>query len=159
MVYFYPEYDKYEPQHVLQSEAERVDDSEEIKKEVDDSKYPDYQRMLEQSLMNALHRLCVICYEDSRKNGWWDEKIETKDAEMAQIATKIALMHSELSEALEAIRTSAQHDDPHFAEELADCVIRICDLCGAFQIDLGDALIEKLKKNRTRGYKHGGKAI
>ena len=42
---------------------------------------------------------------------------------------------------------------PHrtmFEVELADAVIRICDLAGATEIDLGAAVAEKLEYNRTR---------
>lgn len=72
---------------------------------------------------------------------------------------KIALMHSELSEALEADRKGLMSDHiPGFtgvAEELADVMIRILDFAGHHKIDLGDALIEKMQFNITRPYKHG----
>lgn len=64
----------------------------------------------------------------------------------------IALMHSELSEALEALR---KENRENLAEELADCVIRILDYCGGNNIDLEKVLIEKIAKNMDRPYKHG----
>jgi NTP pyrophosphatase (non-canonical NTP hydrolase) len=86
--------------------------------------------------------------------GWWDH--ERNDGEM------IALMHSELSEALEYLR----HDNPpsdHIgahsgaAEEMADCVIRIMDMGLARGWNVADAIIDKIRFNAEREYKHGGK--
>jgi NTP pyrophosphatase (non-canonical NTP hydrolase) len=72
---------------------------------------------------------------------------------------KIALCHSELSEALEAHRKGLASDHlPGFSgveEELADTLLRIFDLAGKFQLRLGEAVIEKLLFNLQRPYKHG----
>ncbi len=74
----------------------------------------------------------------------------------AKIPAVIALIHSEASEALEAFN----HEDEHnFAEEMADVVIRVLDCTAGLGIDLGAAILAKLEKNRTRGFRHGGKAV
>jgi len=74
----------------------------------------------------------------------------------------ICLMHSELSEALEAVR----HNNPqseHISEfssveeELADVVIRAMYYAELKGYRLGLAIIEKIKFNKNREYKHGGK--
>lgn len=74
----------------------------------------------------------------------------------------IALMHSELSEALEAYRVGNPNSKkiPEFsevAEELADCVIRIMAHGVIREEDIANAIIKKMVYNEGRPFKHGGK--
>jgi NTP pyrophosphatase (non-canonical NTP hydrolase) len=66
----------------------------------------------------------------------------------------IALIHSELSEALEGVRKNKQDDHlPHRKSEeveLADALIRIFDYCGGFGLDLQGAFEEKTAYNAKR---------
>lgn len=66
--------------------------------------------------------------------------------------TALALIHSEVSEALEADR------DPeldNFGEELADIVIRVADLSQSVGIDLEKEVVEKMEENMGRDFQHG----
>lgn len=92
-------------------------------------------------------------------NGWQrvtsqhlDAAMEGEESAVLLISTKLALIHSEVSEALEALRKG---DQENFAEELADTVIRILDL----PVDLEQAIVAKLAVNERRGFRHGGKPV
>ncbi len=95
----------------------------------------------------TIAELIKQCHETARQKGWWEQ--ERNHGEL------IALMHSELSEALEAMRKNGTRDE--IAEELADCCIRIFDYCGAYDIDLGATLFKKMEFNKTRPHRHGKK--
>ncbi|MBP7216930.1 MAG: hypothetical protein KBA46_06575 [Candidatus Omnitrophica bacterium] len=95
----------------------------------------------------TIRKLIAQCHGIAREKGWWET--ERNDGEL------IALMHSELSEALEAMRSHGSKDN--VAEELADCCIRIFDYCGARDIDLEAMLAKKIAYNKTRPYRHGKK--
>jgi NTP pyrophosphatase (non-canonical NTP hydrolase) len=94
-----------------------------------------------------INQLCKEAFETAKSKGWHDEPRE--------MGTLLALIHSEVSEALEADR-KGWHDN--FTEELADICIRVFDLCGSLNIDLEKAILEKMEYNKGRTYKHGGKA-
>lgn len=105
----------------------------------------------------TMDALAALVYHGNRARGFWPT-----DSADRNFGEAIALMHSELSEALEAHRKKGgKLDDkiPYDAVtvELADCMIRIFDWAGAHGLPLGDALIEKLKYNETRPPKHGKK--
>lgn len=93
-------------------------------------------------------------YHMAKSKGWWDEPRED--------GVLIALMHSELSEALEGLRQgnpASEHISEFTAleEELGDVIIRIMDMAAHKKLRLGDAIIRKIAFNATREHKHGGK--
>jgi NTP pyrophosphatase (non-canonical NTP hydrolase) len=64
------------------------------------------------------------------------------------------LIVSELAEAMEGDRKNKMDDHlPHRESrevELADALIRICDLAGAYNLDLAGAVVEKMAYNAQR---------
>lgn len=110
---------------------------------------------LERDYAALTQHLASSIHEEVKVNGFYDDPIQNK-------AEKIALMHSELSEALEGLRHGDPASDkiPNFTateEELADCIIRILDYAGWQNLRLGAAIVAKLAYNRGRPYKHGKK--
>lgn len=84
----------------------------------------------------------------------------------------IALITSELSEALEEYRNGCKPSETYYSDldnipqkpegvpsELADAVIRILGLCGRCGIDIGSAILDKMAYNESRPFKHGGKVL
>lgn len=110
-------------------------------------------------MLKSINELVKLAYKNAVDKGWWETE--------RSFGELIALIHSELSEALEDYRSG--HDVNsiwHEAEkpcgipiELADVIIRIFDLCGKYEIDLEEAIVRKMLFNSTREKRHGGKKI
>lgn len=91
--------------------------------------------------------------------GFWTNT--DQDLTLQERATRLALIHSEVSEVLEAIRTDAQDDKIPYLKgevaEMADVIIRCLDYCGRYGINIGEAVRDKMRYNQTRPKMHGKK--
>jgi hypothetical protein len=108
--------------------------------------------------VDYLNELAKACHKTAKDHGFWDSRwldVQGEDYEVPSFwSERIALMHSELSEMLEALRDG---DEALLAEECADVAIRLFDFCGGRRIDLQMAVEQKMAKNETRPFKHGRK--
>lgn len=97
-----------------------------------------------------------ICHGAAKGAGWWTnpETGEPVQSNPYCFSNKLMLIVSEVSEAMEGDRKGLMDDKlPHREMrevELADAVIRIFDLAGAYDMDLGGAIREKLDFNAQR---------
>lgn len=94
----------------------------------------------------------------AKEHGWWEGE--------RNIGELLALIHSEVSEALEEYRAktllaeyrlSNKGKPEGFSVELADIVIRVFDLAEHLRIDLCAVVAAKMIYNESRPYRHGGK--
>lgn len=127
-------------------------------------------RAAEEIQKNFLRDMAAEVREVNEANGWFDE--DRRPAE------GLALLHSEVSEWLEALRSWGTEDatavrprgndgelsgplpKPEGAgSEAADVLIRLLDECDRQGIDLEWEYARKIAYNRTRGYRHGGRAL
>lgn len=105
----------------------------------------------------AGYNLVVLCHGASAAAGWWTDLATGEPLTIDTprlVPEKLMLIVSEVAEGMEGHRKGLQDDKlPHrtmLEVELADAVIRICDLAGALKLDLGGAIAEKLAFNATR---------
>ena len=139
--------------------------------------FPDYgpHRLLEAALDTkepefgservTLSYLQKRAHQTAIDKGWWEND---KDGRPRTFGDQMALMHSEISECLEAFRRNGDPMEKWYREdgkpegtaiEMGDCVIRILDTCEAYGLDLTAAMLEKMDWNDGREHRHGGKAL
>lgn len=108
--------------------------------------------------VGSIRELQTAVHQNAVDHGWWEAP--------RSFGEIVALIHSELSEALEEHRAGKPMNQNYYLEgnpkpegvpsELADAVIRVLDACEYYGIDLEAAIREKHEYNKTRPYRHGG---
>ena len=102
----------------------------------------------------GLDALSAILHETAREKGFWDG-----DYTHDKVGNKLALVHSEVTEVLEAIRKSKGSQE--IVEEMADVIIRLLDVYAAMRNEeqvlhsLDEILEKKMNINKERQRLHG----
>ncbi|MDE3021937.1 MAG: hypothetical protein KGI54_08765 [Pseudomonadota bacterium] len=104
-----------------------------------------------------------FCHGQARENGWWTDITTGQDLTSKgypkinptkNVGELLALVHSEVSEAMEGHRKLLMDDKlPNrtmLEVELADAVIRIFDMSGGLGLDVAGAIADKLEFNASR---------
>ena len=111
--------------------------------------------MEKNQIVHTINTLACEANKNAVEHGWWEDE--------RSFGEVVALMHSELSEALEYARKNPNATSDHIPEftgveeELADVIIRIFDYAGMKNLRLGEAIFAKMEFNKGRPYKHGKK--
>lgn len=106
------------------------------------------QEIVRDKLSTSVRMLVHVCNGVATECGWWENTTER------DVPRLLMLVVSELAEAMEADRKDLMDDHlPHrkgLEVELADAVIRILDMAGGLDLDIGGALAEKLAYSTKR---------
>lgn len=116
-------------------------------------------------IREGLDELGLQANRNANEKGFWDDCYGTRGQFPVHISSKLALIHSEVSEALEELRDPARgiyythrREDGKlegFGSELADIVIRVADLAHGLGLSLGAAVAGKMEYNAGRPAMHG----
>jgi len=124
-----------------------------LEKEVDVKDPREDMTDLERAAYNGINSAQRLAHKTATDAGWYTDPM-TGEPVTRNFGEVVALMHSELSEALEADRKNLNDDKlPHRdgrEVEFADCILRILDTAAALGLDVAGAIIEKNKFNRER---------
>ncbi len=93
-----------------------------------------------------LKQLTALIMEQAKEKGFG-----TKPEEI-NVGEKVALIHSEVSEAFEAYRHKNMDGKDGFKEELGDVIQRVLHLCGIFDIDIEAEILKKVASNKDRNW-------
>jgi len=103
------------------------------------------------------------------RNGWWDDRDKIMESGIPNAVPLVTiaclgLVGTEVAEAIEAARkhdfaTWGNHTTKDtMVRELAGTIVRCMDLAERFDMPLAEAIVEEIKANAERGFRHGGKA-
>lgn len=117
------------------------------------------------ALGSVINGMCYEAHKNAVEHGFYEDHDDLQDylqvndqpekhavAAVDFTLAQLAKIAGEVGEAVDAI----QHGEYlQLHEELADIVIRTFDLAEHLDCRLGDCIVLKMERNRSRPYKHG----
>ncbi len=119
------------------------------------------EEVLNQVIEDGINCMAQLAFENADAKGFHNPPPSFPES--------LALIHSEVSEALEDYRkghlpqaiwyTDEGKKICGIGSELADVVIRVGHLAAMHKIDLGSIVVQKMEYNKTRSHRHGNKVL
>jgi len=118
----------------------------------------------------TITELCKKAHAQAIEKGFWIPREDVVKGKLPKVRYRnlselLMLVVTELGEACEALRHDNRQNTSSvlkmkwskdtFEDELADAVIRICDLAQSESIDLEWQIEKKMQYNQTREHRHG----
>ncbi len=103
-----------------------------------------------------------MVHELAKEKGWWPGWPEKRERSQTEL---LALAICELSEGIEEIRSGkdtyyeVEGKPCGLQTEVADCIIRLLDMCQAEGWDIEEVMRKKHQFNKSRSARHGGKLL
>lgn len=109
---------------------------------------------MERNIESILNGIAQTVYDDAKEHGFYDVSQDLMSY-IGVIFSEVAEVYDELTRQVLDFDNS-QEAKERLAEEFADVIIATMSVSTHAGIDIGEAIMAKIVKNKTRSYLHRG---